>query len=804
VLVLALVACLVVAMITAFRVMKATDDPQDAPHVLGFSVHLRVLDESGSALVGATVDLHGLDVEGGPPTRLTSGADGTVQTPVLRGPALAVVAEKDHLSEPVPLGWSDSEHPVEVKLFARKADRFAMHSAGDVMFGRRYVEPEAGTPPLIPPGAAEQGAEHVVSAIAPAFAAADLSTVNLETVLSDRPKDTAYPKKRFILESGTATVAGLRKLGVDVAVLANNHSRDFLEDGIADTRDALAKAGVGMVGADVTADGAAIPFHTTVGGTSVGIAAFTSVDGDFVNGSYPTGAAPPDVAATEAWQYDLRTWGFGGIPAAPRRIGQAWEEYQRAAPNTDTAALWTSLVAVYPELQDWVARRGHGGAAAWDPVTSPGRITALAAANRLVVVQLHAGFQFQDAESDNVRDIAHAAIDAGADIVIGHHPHVVQGMEWYKGHLIMYSLGNFVFDQNFLSTFSSAVLRTVWEGDRLLEARLLPLELVDYRPVPLTDDAARQVLGRLWERSLLPASTTRDAGGAVRAYPRAPDPDSRPGQVVVEHNTGRITAEVGPEASKQVTVPAHEVVDLGNPPGALSRPTSGDGVEVGRDLFGWGRFEDESADGGVGSAIHWKTDSAAESWMTGPTPQGRRFLHLRAPGGKAVQTRAVARIALPRHRLHTPVKGGSAPVDPEPAYSLRAMVRASATGSSYVRFGVYHFDDSNPTEDPTSAVLSTITRQVDVPNDGGWHQVTVDLSPADLDTADGVGNMVMLYAGLPQRSDGRESSMDLDDVRFVEWRDAAGMTGAFGDFDLVRNGSDQPREIALVTRTPNN
>ncbi|MBY8852110.1 CapA family protein, partial [Saccharothrix sp. MB29] len=146
-----------------------------------------------------------------------------------------------------------------------------------------------------------------------------------------------------------------------------------------------------------------------------------------------------------------------------------------------------------------MARRGHGGAARWDDETSPAQAERLAKSSPLVMVQVHAGFQFQEAASDNIRDIARKAVDAGADVVVAHHPHVLQGLEWYKGKLIAYSLGNFVFEQNFLATFASAFLRTVWEGDTLLEARLYPLELVDYKPVPVTDSAAERVLARAWE-----------------------------------------------------------------------------------------------------------------------------------------------------------------------------------------------------------------------------------------------------------------------------------------------------------------
>jgi poly-gamma-glutamate capsule biosynthesis protein CapA/YwtB (metallophosphatase superfamily) len=63
----------------------------------------------------------------------------------------------------------------------------------------------------------------------------------------------------------------------------------------------------------------------------------------------------------------------------------------------------------------------------------------------LVIVQIHWGAEYQDAPLRYQTDAAHAFIDAGADAVIGHHPHVLQGIERYKGGVIAYSLGNFVF-----------------------------------------------------------------------------------------------------------------------------------------------------------------------------------------------------------------------------------------------------------------------------------------------------------------------------------------------------------------------
>src|SRR5204862_3584747 len=72
-------------------------------------------------------------------------------------------------------------------------------------------------------------------------------------------------------------------------------------------------------------------------------------------------------------------------------------------------------------------------------------VEAARANHELVVVQIHWGNEYEDAPLKYQIDAAHAFIDAGADAVIAHHPHVLQGIERYKGGVIAYSLGNFVF-----------------------------------------------------------------------------------------------------------------------------------------------------------------------------------------------------------------------------------------------------------------------------------------------------------------------------------------------------------------------
>ena len=131
----------------------------------------------------------------------------------------------------------DADQTVTLRMLSAQ-NRIVIHSAGDVMLGRRFEVPYAG-PGLVDPRDPGDGARRVVSHVAPAFAAADLRTVNLETVMSDRPDAAKYPGKHLILRSRTGSIAGVKALA-NVAILANNHARDFLDDGVADTRTTLA------------------------------------------------------------------------------------------------------------------------------------------------------------------------------------------------------------------------------------------------------------------------------------------------------------------------------------------------------------------------------------------------------------------------------------------------------------------------------------------------------------------------------------------------------------------------------------
>ena len=82
-----------------------------------------------------------------------------------------------------------------------------------------------------------------------------------------------------------------------------------------------------------------------------------------------------------------------------------------------------------------------------DPAVMVRDVAALKKRCDVVIVSMHSGVEYQPRPSEAQITFAHAAIDAGAKLVIGHHPHVVQPSESYHNGMIFYSLGNFLFDQ---------------------------------------------------------------------------------------------------------------------------------------------------------------------------------------------------------------------------------------------------------------------------------------------------------------------------------------------------------------------
>ncbi len=107
-------------------------------------------------------------------------------------------------------------------------------------------------------------------------------------------------------------------------------------------------------------------------------------------------------------------------------------------------------------------------------------IMALRSQVDVLVVSLHWGIEYEDKPTEQQRAAAHQIIDWGADIILGHHPHVMQGLEFYKGKIIVYSLGNFIFDQKGKGTDRSFMLACKFRRNVLYSADIVPLDRFKY------------------------------------------------------------------------------------------------------------------------------------------------------------------------------------------------------------------------------------------------------------------------------------------------------------------------------------
>lgn len=158
------------------------------------------------------------------------------------------------------------------------------------------------------------------------------------------------------------------------------------------------------------------------------------------------------------------------------------------------------------------------------------------------VALFHWGFEDAHEPTDRQVEYAHLAIDSGAQLVIGSHPHVLQPLEAYHDGIIAYSLGNFVFDSEELDRRRSVILRATVRRNRAPELELVPIVLVDGRPQPADPAQARGIADLL-------QGLSQPRGIRLRARP---DGVLHP-QVVEHEQPGSTTANVDSTGTETVT-----------------------------------------------------------------------------------------------------------------------------------------------------------------------------------------------------------------------------------------------------------
>jgi len=147
------------------------------------------------------------------------------------------------------------------------------------------------------------------------------------------------------------------------------------------------------------------------------------------------------------------------------------------------------------------------------------RADVMAARERadIVLVSFHWGQEGKTTLRDYQTQLGHIAIDAGAHAVIGHHPHILQGIEHYKNGIILYSLGNFTFGSYSMSSARSAVAQLHFHNARLRSVRLFPINVnnfeVQFQPQPLTGASADAVIDELRKLSAALNTTVQNDNG---------------------------------------------------------------------------------------------------------------------------------------------------------------------------------------------------------------------------------------------------------------------------------------------------
>jgi poly-gamma-glutamate synthesis protein (capsule biosynthesis protein) len=149
--------------------------------------------------------------------------------------------------------------------------------------------------------------------------------------------------------------------------------------------------------------------------------------------------------------------------------------------NNDEQIAFFAASRVIPNTS-WYATEGRPGTAGAYNAEQLIQAINKVSKDSFVVVYLHWGDELKTIPNNTQRQLAKKLIDHGADLIIGTHPHVLEGFEYYKGKLIAYSLGNFIFNN---SNSSTMILKVKINNKQATFAKVIPCIIKNYRPEPV-------------------------------------------------------------------------------------------------------------------------------------------------------------------------------------------------------------------------------------------------------------------------------------------------------------------------------
>lgn len=415
--------------------------------------------------------------------------------------------------------------------------------------------------------------------------AADVNVCNLECAYTDR--GSPHPTKSVVFRSSPVNIAGIVNAGVDVVTLGNNHIVDYGEQGMLQTIELLDSLGIKHSGAGINDYFALLPTFHTEQGVRLAFLGQCNRDG-------------------RKWNYQpfldagFNKPGFGNL--LPHNVEQA--------------------LSFARDLADVVIIQLHSGD---EYQTAPPDKHAHLFPPPIEMNDIgpdDPDFLFRVEPSTGERELRRQAADDGADIVINHHPHVLQGFESYKGKLIAHSLGNYIFDLYYPETMPTIVLTLEIDKTGIVGYTFTPAWIDDWIPQPATGTLGREIIDRL-------ADYSRPMDALV-AY----EPESNQGRIYLNRSetdsavTAYSISDTLVEAASNWTSPPLLLEGAGNVSRISSITGSGSGWEVrwGREILWHGTFEDE---GGT----FWD-DNTADEWLdTAEAHTGFRSLALRRSAG---------------------------------------------------------------------------------------------------------------------------------------------------------------------------
>ncbi len=262
------------------------------------------------------------------------------------------------------------------------------------------------------------------------------------------------PGKGIWLRGYPESIPALHRAGIDVVNLANNHILDFGRPALLDTLDGLRQWGILPFGAGHNEQEAHLPLFWEGAGFRIAFLGYTEYADIFWDWNHrETFAAGPDLA----------------------------------------------------------------GVAGLDPERMIREVSAVQDQADAVVVSIHWGPEYLPQPAPEHRDLALRLVDAGADVILGHHPHVLQSVEVHRDRPILYSLGNFIYDQTPLRRSETVIARLSWVREspgQVLpgQVEFVPFRIRDGQAVPAEGPEIESIFDYLVEISAEKGTSLRREG----------------------------------------------------------------------------------------------------------------------------------------------------------------------------------------------------------------------------------------------------------------------------------------------------